>query len=889
MRIWPCCVSAAWRYAPAVLGVCLISVIACGGPRGEATDDAAVGAGAMTVESAAFANGGDIPARYTCEGENVSPPLTWEGTPDGAVTLALICDDPDAPLRTYSHWVLYDLPPETADLPEAVPSGTDLAIGGMQGRNDFGDVAYGGPCPPSWRASIRLDVVCAGRRARSRAGGATRRRIERHGGACAGHRPTHGALPKGGLIWLSLLHRDPRAHVVRGSFDGRSGFGYVRRHGRRWRWSGRSLVCRDLRRDPRMGKLQPVYFQQVTLQGGLLGARQDANRAVTLPEELAQCRATGRIDIWALDTSLSRHNNLSYFWDSDAAKWLEAVGYSLATHPDAELEAQADEIIELIAAAQGPDGYLNTFFTAVRPGQRWTNLRDLHELYCAGHLIEAAVAYYQGTGKRKLLDVMCRYADYIATVFGPEPDQKRGYPGHPEIELALVRLYRVTGRARYLHLSKFFVDERGTRPHYYDREARARGEDPAGWHHRDYRYSQSHVPVREQEAVEGHAVRAVYLYSGMADVAAETGDETLLAACERLWKNLTERRMYVTGSLGSAAFSEGCTYDYDLPNDTAYAETCAAIGLVFWMHRMVQATGDSRYADTMERALYNGVLSGVSLDGGRFFYANPLEVVPEAYAERPDLFGRSSTTATRQPWFDCACCPPNVARLMASLGEYIYSTSPGAAYVHLYTPSCVVLDIDGQNVTLEQETDYPWDGHVRLTITPDRAATFGLALRLPEWCPAATVEVNGAAFEPNQVSGYLVIEREWAAGDLVTYSMAMPAMRLHSHPAVRATAGMVALQRGPLVYCLEEIDNGPGLHACLLPADAEISEAFDPELMGGMVVLRAEGLRVSDNDERLYRPDAPELRPVTLTAVPYFAWDNRGPGGMRVWIRESQN
>jgi DUF1680 family protein len=351
-------------------------------------------------------------------------------------------------------------------------------------------------------------------------------------------------------------------------------------------------------------------------------------------------------------------------------------------------------------------------------------------------------------------------------------------------------------------------------------------------------------------------------------------------------ENLTERRMYITGGVGSAAYSEGCTYDYDLPNDTAYAETCAAIGVVFWMHRMVQATGDGRYADTMERALYNGVLCGVSLDGGRFFYANPLEVVPEAYERRPDLFGRTSTTPTRQPWFDCACCPPNVARLLASLGEYVYSIAPGAAYVHLYTPGTATLAVDGQTVTLAQSTDYPWGGHIRLAVTPERPARFTLALRLPGWCPAAAVAVNGVPVQPGEVTGYLQLDRVWAPGDVAELVLAMPAMRVRAHPAVRADAGLVALQRGPLVYCLEEIDNGSRLHECLLPQDAPLEAEFVPELMGGMVAIQAQGYRVQDDDGRLYRPGETQWRPVALTAVPYFAWNNRSAGEMRVWIRE---
>ncbi|NLJ26248.1 MAG: glycoside hydrolase family 127 protein, partial [Firmicutes bacterium] len=374
------------------------------------------------------------------------------------------------------------------------------------------------------------------------------------------------------------------------------------------------------------------------------------------------------------------------FQDSDVAKWLEAVSYVLATEPDAKLEETADDVIELIARAQQEDGYLNTYFTVAEPEKRWTNLRDWHELYCAGHMMEAAVAYYEATGKRKLLDVMCRFADYIAEVFGPEPDKMQGYPGHPEIELALVRLYHATGKERYLNLSKYFIDQRGQQPHWYEIEAKGREEAPRR-HPHDYlgpAYSQAHLPIRQQTTAEGHSVRALYLFSGVTDVAAETDDKELLEVCRQLWDNVTNHRMYVTGAVGSDHFGERFTFDYDLPNDRAYTETCASIALVFWAHRMLHVDLDGKYTDVLERSLYNGVLSGISLDGKSFFYVNPLEVWPKACSARNDL---RHVKPVRQGWFSCACCPPNVARLLASLPHYVYSYTSDTAYVHLYVAS----------------------------------------------------------------------------------------------------------------------------------------------------------------------------------------------------------
>ena len=636
-------------------------------------------------------------------------------------------------------------------------------------------------------------------------------------------------------------------------------------------------------------KIEPVPVKRVMIEGPFWAPRQIVNRTVTLPIEYEQCKNTGRIDAWKLDWKPGMPDPPHHFWDSDVAKWIEAVGHSMATHRDEELERLVDDAVDMIADAQREDGYLNIHFTVVEPENRWKNLRDMHELYCAGHLMEAAVAYYQGTGKRKLLDVLCRYADHIESVFGPGEGQKRGYAGHEEIELALVKLFRVTGESRYLALAKFFVDERGQQPHYFDVEASERGEDPGAYRQGRYDYTQAHLPVREQATAEGHAVRAMYLFSGVADVAAETMDQTLLAACRSLWKNVSERRMYITGGVGSSSHGERFTYDYDLPNDIAYAETCAAIGLVFWAHRMLQFEGNGVYADVMERALYNSVLSGVSLDGRRFFYGNPLEVNPDAYEHRPDLFRRPAQSPRRQEWFGCACCPPNIARMLASLGEYVYSQARGEVYVHLYVGGQAELEVEDQPVRIVQETRYPWDGRVKLTLWPEGEARFTLALRVPGWCREATLEINGkpTEVEPLVENGYAKIDRLWKRGDTVGLNLSMPVEQVEAHPRVRADAGRISLQRGPLVYCLEEADNGPNLSDIALPRDAPLKTTFEEDLLGGVVVILSEGRRRDPSGWGgvLHRADESATIPVPLKAVPYYAWANREPGEMLVWIR----
>jgi len=620
-------------------------------------------------------------------------------------------------------------------------------------------------------------------------------------------------------------------------------------------------------------ELTPVHLSKVTIDGPFWAPRMKANRERTIPYEYKMCKETGRIDALKLEWKPSREPVPHIFWGSDICKWIEAASYSITTHPDSQLDSLIDGLVGLMMKAQQPDGYLNTYYTVVEPEKRWTNLRGSHELYCAGHLFEAAVAHFQATGKRTLLEVACRFADHIDTVFGSEPGKKPGYPGHPETELALIKLYQATGERRYASLAKLFVDERGQQPHYFDREAIERGGDPAKFRAGTYEYNQSHKPVREQDEVVGHAVRAMYLYSGMADVAAEFGDEELRTALDRLWDNLTSKKMYVTGGIGPARQNEGFTKDYDLPNETAYAETCAAIGLVFWAHRMLQFECDGRYADVMERVLYNGALSGVSLDGEKFFYVNPLTSLGNHH---------------RQEWFECACCPPNIARLIASLGNYVYSQSETDAVVHLYARGMVHLHVAGQTVGLRIDTRYPWDGKVVITVEPETPASFGLKLRIPAWCPKFSLRVNGMEAKSLQPKhGYLRIDRKWKAGDCIELSLSMPIELVRAHPNVREDIGCVAIQRGPLVYCLEQVDDNVPLHQIVLPKDARLGVRFEQDLLDGVVVISGNAFVVDDSDwdAQLYCVSEGQRKRLKISAIPYYAWDNREPGEMRVWIR----
>lgn len=650
-------------------------------------------------------------------------------------------------------------------------------------------------------------------------------------------------------------------------------------------------------------RLRPVPWTQVKIKDAFWSPWQETNRRVTLPIEYQRCQETGRLDALKQNWVEGMPNRPHHFWDSDVAKWLEAVGYSLATHPDPELEARADAVIAGFAAAQQPDGYLNTYYTVIEPEKRWSNLKDMHELYCAGHLMEGAVAYYQGTGKRQLLEVMCRYADYIGTVFGRGEGQLRGYPGHEEIELGLVKLYEVTGEQRYLDLATYFVDERGQKPNYFDLEVKRRG-DAGGYGSAEvrhwvrdthlwpepYAYFQAHRPLHQQDTAEGHAVRAMYIYCGMADVAAHTGDEQLKSACRRLWHNVTRKRMYVTGGIGSSSLGERFTVDYDLPNDVAYAETCAAIGLAFWAHRMVQMERDREYADVLELALYNGTLSGIQQTGDLFFYANPLEVVPERYAYRPELFRGDVIQPRRQPWFNCSCCPTNITRVLSSIGHYVYASDADALYVHLYVSGQASVALAGGELAWTMDTRYPWDGQIKMILTSVPAEPCAVALRIPGWCQGATATLNGHCASTDLLDkGYLIIRRQWAAGDVLTLVLPMPIRRLQAHPEVRNVRGKVALQRGPLVYCLEQVDNGANLADITLPADAALEAQYDPELLGGATVVFGQGRRADAAcwEDALYRPVGETRHAVPIKAVPYYLWANREVGEMLVWIAEN--
>ena len=634
----------------------------------------------------------------------------------------------------------------------------------------------------------------------------------------------------------------------------------------------------DTRTPPTRFRPPPVDRVRVD---GFFGPRIDTVAGTTAHILLDRCEAARMIE--QVDPAVpcpgivmpfeSTHQTVcvQMFWDSDLAKAVETAAYSLHRTPDPTLEARVDRLIDAWGRLQDDDGYLNSWYQRVEPGKRWTNVRDCHELYCAGHLMEAAVAWFQSTGKRELLDIMTRYADHIGRTFGTGEGQLRGYCGHPEIELALVRLGRATGEDRHLELARFFVDERGRgEPHFYDVEARARGADPAAYHFGTYGYCQAHAPVREQREVVGHAVRAAYLYAGMADVATEFDDDTLLPALDGLWSHLTERNLYVTGGFGPSAFNEGLTVDFDLPNDTAYAETCAAVSLVFWASRMLGRGPDARYADVMERALYNGALAGLSLDGRTFFYENPLE---------------SRGHHHRWEWHKCPCCPVNVSRLIASVGTYAYGVADDAIAVHLYCEGEARLEVRGAPVRLVQSTAYPYEGGVRLEVHPDEPLAFALLLRVPGWARSVRVSVNGEAVDTGAAErGYLRLERTWSAGDRVELELPMPVETVHADPRVGNDQGRVALMRGPLVYCLEGVDNGEALNSLVLADGAAFDTTFVDGLTGHLGI-GSSAVRETPARDALYSSAPPRREPVELRAVPYHAWDNREGGEMLVWIR----
>ena len=581
------------------------------------------------------------------------------------------------------------------------------------------------------------------------------------------------------------------------------------------------------------------------------------------------------------------------FQDSDFSKWIEAVAYSLTNHPDEKLEQIADEAIEIVCAAQAENGYLDTYYIINGMDRIFTNLRDHHELYCFGHLVEGAVAYYQATGKDRLLKAAERYADFIVSRFGREEGKCKGYPGHEIAEMALARLYELTGEKRYLELSSFFLEERGKQPYYFDLEEKERAafegrpyQEPEKKELR-FQYHQAHLPVKEQSEAVGHAVRAVYLYSGMADVARLTGDEAMFAACKRLWNSIVTEKLYVTGGIGGTHLGEAFSFPYDLPNDTAYSETCAAIGLAFFARRMLETEPDSQYGDVMEQALYNTVLAGMALDGKSFFYVNPLEVVPES-CKRDER--KRHVKPVRQKWFGCACCPPNIARIVSSFGAYAYTESENTFFTHLYVGSRVETRIGGERIVLRTEGGFPWKGNVKITIEEGSNAKGTLAFRIPGWCREKSVQVPEGTVQKEE-SGYLYLTNCWEAGMELELDFCMEVRCVQANAKVREDAGKVAFLRGPVCYCMEEADNGKNLHLLRIKKKGikeEVLVEKSDELGHEMCILKVPGLREIPEETTAglyteYKP--PKEEEVTLTLIPYYAWSNRREGEMSVWIR----
>lgn len=594
-------------------------------------------------------------------------------------------------------------------------------------------------------------------------------------------------------------------------------------------------------------RLAHVPFTQVSIEDRFWTARMKASQKTTLTACLTQCEQTGRISNFAKAAGLTDGEFEGIFYnDSDVYKVLEGIAYSLMNEPDAELEAQADRVIEFIAAAQKEDGYLQTYFTLAEPDKKWTDMNK-HEEYCAGHLIEAAIAYQQATGKRKLLDVAIKLADHIESLFGP--DKRHWVPGHQEIELSLVKLYLETKEERYWKLAYWFLEERG------HGHGVGYSWDRADW---GAAYSQDHMPVRDMSSVTGHAVRAVYMYAGMADVAALTGDEGYLAALDRLWDNVVNKNMYITGGIGPSKHNEGFTEDYDLPNQSAYCETCASVAMILWNHRMNLLHGDSKYADIVEREIYNGALAGVSLTGDKFFYVNPLE---------------TDGTHHRVEWYNCSCCPTQIARFIPSIGNYVYALNEGQIMINQYIAGTGSLHVVNDVVKLKQVTNFPWDGRVTIRVEETGDTAYDMLLRIPGWCRNFTLRVGGEVLvRPSMQNGYVKLSRTWKAGEEIELSFEMPVQKVYANPLVKENAGKVALQRGPIVYCMEEMDNAE-YDLTVVSPDTRFQAVFDPELLEGVVTLYGVG---SDNTD-------------SFQAVPYFAWDNREQGKMRVWLPEKKD
>ncbi len=579
------------------------------------------------------------------------------------------------------------------------------------------------------------------------------------------------------------------------------------------------------------------------------------------------------------------------FQDSDVYKWLEAVAYSLAERMDENLKILADGVVDLIGAAQEEDGYLNTYFTIAAPERKFKRLSESHELYCAGHFFEAAAAYYEAAGNEKVLQIACKLADCIDSHFGSDKGKNHGYDGHEEIEIGLMCLYRLTGEKRYLNLSNYFLYIRGTDPGFFEMQKKEDKEKSPlieGMDRWPLSYYQIHKPLPEQDTAEGHAVRLVYMCTAMADVAAITKDGKLLSACKRIWRNIVDKRMYITGGIGSTVLGESFTFDYDLPNDTMYCETCASVGLIFFARRMLENEVKGEYGDVMERALYNTVLSGMALDGRHFFYVNPLEAVPECSEKDP---GKSHVKCVRPEWLGCACCPPNLARLLASLEKYIYLQKGNAIYANLFMNCEGIFETSDGTFTVKQKTNYPWEGAVCFSLNCEGKTPVIFGIRIPQWADDYSIMINRQVVNAEIKDGYIYIHQNFKDDEIIL-NFTMKVEKWYAHPNVRSDIGKVAITRGPLVYCMESIDNGPHLHLMFLDENTKFSYRFHEEVLGGAVIIEADGyMREPGTEDRtaLYQKSGPagKVRRKVIKWIPYYAWANRGMNEMQVWIRQA--
>jgi uncharacterized protein len=635
--------------------------------------------------------------------------------------------------------------------------------------------------------------------------------------------------------------------------------------------------------------IQAIPFTNVKVNDNFWAPRLEVNRTVTIPSSFEQCKITGRIKNFEMAAAREGKFCTVYpFDDTDIYKTIEGASYSLKVHPDPKLEAYIDTLITLIKRAQEPDGYLYTARTIdpkntgkmVGP-ERWVNERQhSHELYNAGHLFEAATAHFLATGKKSLLNIAIDNANLIESIFGP--NKRHVAPGHQVIEMGLVKLYRVTGDEKYLALAKYFLDERGQVK--YDSTSKDVFRNGMYW--------QDHKPVVQQTEAVGHAVRAVYMYAGMADIAALTGDQSYLKAIDKIWENAVGKKLYVTGGIGAAGDGERFGNDYELPNATAYCETCASIGNVYWNHRMFLLHGDSKYIDVLEKSLYNSLLSGIGMDGKSFFYTNTLQI--------KDHFRHNDIETKRSAWFSCSCCPTNVTRILPSVPGYTYAQRGDDVYVNLFiSGSADLKTAKGTGLTIRQQSNYPWEGNIKITVEPARASRLKLFVRIPGWAqnqalpgdlyhfdqsssPGVQLLLNGKAVAMQIEHGYAIVDREWKKGDVVQLNLPMEPRKVYANELLTEDAGRVSLQRGPLMYCAEAVDNSGKASNIVLPANAQITSEFKPELLGGVVLLKAEAKVPAISADG----SSVSTSTKTLTAVPYYSWAHRGEGEMTVWFPE---